>query len=512
MKVVTAAEMRELDRRTIEEYGIPGAQLMETAGIGVAVHLQEIMHDYGLEEGRILVVAGRGNNGGDAFVTAGALHQLQFNVELWMTCSPNELRGDALIHYQRMAEAGTHIEEITSIEDWDNMDLPSEQFDLIVDGLLGTGGKGPIRGVPARAIEFINDRSFEALIVAIDIPSGLDADTGDAVGGAIFADVTVTIGQPKQGLLRQQAVEFVGRVEVIDIGIPEEFVEQVYGEAAVEFISASDAMLMLPPRRLRDSHKGDYGHVLLIGGSVGFSGAITMAACAALRSGVGLVTVMVPLAVHSIVAAALPEAMVFPIPELADLNINMFDAVLVGPGLGRNDESARLVAHLLEIAQIPLMLDADALTVLSGKADQIAAANCPVIMTPHPGECAALLGCSTTEVQADRRSTALELSGRTNSVVVLKGAGTLIAVPEGALGVNLSGNPGMAKGGSGDVLAGLLTGLIPQLPDLYSATCLAVYMHGCAGDFASIENSQMGMTAMDLVEQFPNVFHSLKVR
>ncbi|MFC1467132.1 NAD(P)H-hydrate dehydratase [Verrucomicrobiota bacterium] len=520
MKVVTAAEMRELDRRTIEEYGLPGGQLMETAGLGVAVHLQELIYDYGLEDGRILVVAGRGNNGGDAFVVAGALNQLQYNVELWMTCSPNELQGDALAQYQRMAESGVYIEELTTVEDWDNMDLPSEQFDLMVDGLLGTGVSGPARGVPARAIEFINERIEDALVVAIDIPSGLDADTGDAPGGAVIADVTITLAQPKQGLLRQQAVEYVGRVEVVDIGVPDEYVEQTRGEVAVEFISASDTMLMSPMRRARNSHKGDYGHVLLVGGSLGFSGAITMAARAALRSGAGLVTVYVPQDVHAIVAMAVPEAMVFPMPELPDATdqlmtdwrINDFDAVLVGPGLGRTAESSRLVSHLLKISRVPVVLDADAVAVMAGRAEEVAKAGCPVIITPHPGECSLLLDCSPADVQADRRKAALETASLTNSVTVLKGAGTIVAVPEGALAIAMTGNPGMAKGGSGDVLAGLLVGMIPQIPDVYSATCLAVYLHGCAGDFASMENSQMGMTAMDIVDQLPNVFHSLKAR
>lgn len=520
MKVVTATEMRELDRRTIEEYGLSAEQLMETAGLGVAVHVQEMMQDYGLEAGRILVVAGRGNNGGDAFVAAGALAQFQYPVELWMTCSPNELKGEALIHFQHMVESGVHIEELTTIEDWDNMDVPTEQFDLMVDGLLGTGTRGPARGVPARAIEFMNDRCEDALVVAIDLPSGLDADSGAALGGVVRADVTITLAQPKQGLIRPEAVEYVGRVEVVDIGVPDVYVDQVRGEVAVEFISGSDAVLMMPSRRARTSHKGDYGHVLLIGGSIGFSGAIIMATRAALRSGVGLVTVYVPQPIHAIVALAVPEAMVFPVPPmrdtadqfLSDWRINDFDAILVGPGLGRTADSVLLVSHLLTVASMPVILDADAITVMADSVDVLAQSECPLIITPHPKECSVLLGCSAQEVQADRRKAALETARLTNSVTVLKGAGTIVAVPEGALAVTMTGNPGMAKGGAGDVLAGLLTGLVPQIPDLYSATCLSVYLHGCAGDYAAIKNSQMGMTPMDIVDQLPNVFHSLKAR
>jgi NAD(P)H-hydrate epimerase len=520
MKVVTAAEMRELDRRTVEEYGLPAGELMQTAGLGVAVHLQELLFDYGLEKGRILIVAGRGNNGGDAFVAAQALQQLQYAVELWMTCSPNELNGVVLAHYRRMMESGVYVEELTTLEDWDNMDLPSEQFDVIVDGLLGTGISGPARGIPARAIEFINDRSEDALVLSIDIPSGLDADSGDAQGGAVYADVTVTMAQPKQGLLRQQAIEYVGRLEVLDISVPEELVDRVRGEDSVEFISASDAMLMLPTRRARNSHKGDFGHVLLIGGSMGMSGAIIMSARAALRSGVGRVTVFVPRDIHSIVAVALPEAMVFPMPGLSDFpaqfmvdwRLTDFDAVLVGPGLGRTDDGVKLVSHLLQILHVPLVLDADAIAVMAGRAGAIAQACCPLIMTPHPGECALLLECSAKQIQQDRRAAALQTAQLTNSVTVLKGAGTIVAVPEGAVAITMTGNPGMAKGGTGDVLAGLLVGLIPQIPDPYSATCLAVYMHGCAGDFAATRHSQMGMTAMDLVEEIPHVFHTLKAR
>jgi ADP-dependent NAD(P)H-hydrate dehydratase / NAD(P)H-hydrate epimerase len=320
--------------------------------------------------------------------------------------------------------------------------------------------------------------------------------------------------------LRQDALEYVGRVETVDIGVPDELIDQTRGEDGVEFISASDAMLMLPARRARHSHKGDYGHVLLIGGSLGFSGAITMAASATLRSGVGRVTVYVPQDIHAIVAAAVPEAMVFPMPDvpktadqfMTDWRVNQFDAVLIGPGLGCSPKMGELVSHLLSISLVPVVLDADAVTVMAGRTDEIAKAGCPIIITPHPGECSRLLDCTSSDIQADRRKAALDTARITNSVTVLKGAGTIVAVPEGGLAITMTGNPGMAKGGSGDVLAGLLTGLIPQIPDLYSSTCLAVYLHGCAGDFASIQYSQMGMTAMDMVAQLPHVFHSLKAR
>ncbi len=517
MKIVSAAEMRDLDRRTVEEYGLSGTQLMENAGIGLAVYLQELIRDYEIGSGRILFVAGRGNNGGDAFVAAAVLTQLQYNVELWLACSLSDLKGDALIEYQKMSKLGVYVEELSEIEDWENMDLPSESFEIIVDGLLGTGSNGPARGVIARAIDFINERIDDSIIVSIDIPSGLDSDSGESNDCAVFADYTLSIAQPKQGLLKSCAADYVGRVDILDIGIPDEFIDKVRGELGIEFISKSDAREMMPPHRKRNSHKGCYGHVLLIGGSVGFSGAIIMSAKAALKSGVGLVSVYVPEKIWQIVATAVPEAMVFPIPEITEnfeesWKLKNFDSILIGPGIGRSDETIQLVKKLLEKSTVPVVLDADAITSMQGQLEILTAANCPLILTPHPGECATLLGLSVAEVQEDRRNIALEAACRTNSVTILKGAGTIVAVPEGALAISMSGNPGMSKGGAGDVLAGVLTGLIPQIPDVYVATCLAVYVHGTAGDYAAIDQTQMGMTAMDIIDQIPNVFHSLTVR
>jgi NAD(P)H-hydrate epimerase len=499
MKTVSAAEMRELDRRTIEN-GVTGEELMRRAGQGIAEIAGDILASRGGKS--ILLIAGTGNNGGDVFAAATLLSNSDFELEVWICGSQTKIKGEAQLHLKKMVRAGIIPKEVRSTNDL----IPKTDPDLIIDGLLGTGSKGPPRGFMAPLIEWINTEGQHAFVIAIDIPSGIDADSGIAGGPAVKADLTATIGLPKTELIRPEALPYTGSVEVIDIGIPFEFSDDTDGGDEAAMIDRSDIFL---PRRERDSHKGTYGHVLLIGGSKGFTGAIAMAARAALRSGAGLVSVLTPEDVYPIVAQACgPEVMVHPVPNLGTLTVDFssqwkkITAVLAGPGLGQLPE---LVERLLETCPVPLVLDADALCVAPEK---IAAAKGPVVLTPHPGEFARLFGAPVT----DRWRQAQAAAEKTGKTIILKGAGTIVAKPGHKLAVNLTGNPGMATGGSGDVLAGLLTGLLGQGMETFNAAMTAVYLHGLAGDIAAHDFTQSALTATDIIEALPDAFRFLQSR
>jgi hydroxyethylthiazole kinase-like uncharacterized protein yjeF len=499
MKTVSAAEMRELDRRTIEN-GVTGDELMRRAGQGVAEIAGDILASRGGKS--ILLIAGTGNNGGDIFAAATLLSNSDFELEVWICGSQGKIKGEAQLHLKKMVRAGIIPKEVRSTNDL----IPKAAPDLIIDGLLGTGSKGKPRDFMSPLIEWINSEGQHAFVLAIDVPSGIDADSGIAGGPAVKADLTATIGLPKTGLIRPEALPYTGSVEVIDIGIPFEFSDDTDGCEEAAMIDRFDIFL---PRRERDSHKGTYGHVLLIGGSKGFTGAIAMAARAALRSGAGLVSVLTPEDVYPIVAQACgPEAMVHPVPNLGTLTVDFssqwkkITAVLIGPGLGPLPE---LIERLLKTCPVPLVLDADALCVAPEK---IAAAKCPVVLTPHPGEFSRLFGTPVT----DRWAQAQEAAEKTGKTIILKGAGTIVAEPGHKLAVNLTGNPGMATGGSGDVLAGLLTGLLGQGMETFNAAMTAAYLHGLAGDIAAHDFTQSALTATDIIEALPDAFRFLQSR
>lgn len=495
MKIVTASQMRELDRRTIES-GIPGEELMLTAGEGLADAIRRLTSQNQLVDSPILFIAGLGNNGGDAFVAARALFEDECPVECWLTCPENRLKGDALTHFRVMKKSGVPVQIMEHAEDWLHAAACGTDAEVIVDGLLGTGVSGEPRGVIADAIRFVDAQAERALIVAIDVPSAM----------ALRADLTVTMGLPKMDCVQPENLDSVGHLEVVDIGIPPEFIDELKFESELELIHPSD-LTTLFPRRARDAHKGSYGHALCIGGSKGFSGAITMAARAALRSGAGLVSALVPESIHSLVASGVPEAMVH-----STLPDGTWSAILAGPGMGRTATTREQVLHLLESSTVPVILDADAITVLADQFEAVAEAKCPVIITPHPGEFAALFGLKVDEVQEDRIGMAGMAASRLNATVVLKGAGTLVASPDQRMAINMTGNPGMATGGSGDVLSGMITGLTAQGLAPFEAACAAVWLHGQAGDLAAAEKSQASVIASDLIEKLPEAFRSVSCR
>ncbi|MBM4144109.1 MAG: NAD(P)H-hydrate dehydratase [Lentisphaerae bacterium] len=521
MKVVTTAQMRELDRRTIEEFDVSGEVLMDRAGAGVAETVRFLARAAGMDRPSALLIAGRGNNGGDAFVAARHLAAAGLEVETWLAGEAAEVRGDALRHLSRMKSAGVTLRELPTADEWDRALDSLRDVDIVVDGVLGTGISGPARGPAAGAIQYINALAEESLVVSIDIPSGLNSDTGEAPGGAVTADVTATMGLPKTGLLAPAALDRVGNVEVVDIGLPWELTDAV--ECELELITSQD-LRGIVPRRARSAHKGLFGHVLVVAGAPGFAGAAALACRAASRSGAGLVSALTPAGIAAVVAGLAPEAMVHAGAATAEGNLaagaleawgrdlSAFSAVLVGPGLTAHPDTLGLLKFLLARCACPLVVDADALNVCDGQPQILADAAGPVVATPHPGEMGRLLGCPAAGVQGDRIGAARRAAAVTGAYIVLKGAGTVVTGAQGRPHVNLCGNPGMATGGTGDVLAGLLAGLLAQGIAPFDAARLAVYLHARAGDDAAWRGSQAGLIASDIVAELPHALRDILAR
>lgn len=520
MKCVTSEEMRTLDRRTIEEFGTSGEDLMDRAGLCVAERVREWVQARAWHHPYIQLLAGRGNNGGDAFTAARHLADMGFRVDVLLAGAIDTVAGDARTHLQRLLNQGISVREWPTREAWQNGQRTRPPAPILVDGLLGTGTQGPVHGPIAGAIEYIQSASH-AWVVAIDVPSGLDPDTGATSGPAVRADVTVTMGLPKRGLIAPPAIEYVGTLEVADIGFPAAYVDELKGDPDCELLQAMDVRRLLP-KRTRLSHKGSYGHVLLIGGSLDYSGAIILAARAALRAGAGLVTVLVPHCIADRVAIACPEVMVRPAREtdggsLSADNwnewrrlVDEYAAILLGPGMTQQKDSLMLTRQLVREASVPLVLDADALQVLDRQAHWLEKASVPTVITPHPGEFARLLGKSVQEIQANRLQLAHEAARATSTTVILKGAQSVISSPDQPSFVNPTGNPGMATGGSGDVLAGMVVSLLGQGLPAFDAARVATWVHGRAGDRVVRYGSAQSLIAGDLIDAMPGAFRDLE--
>lgn len=515
MKIVTAEQMRDLDRRAMAEGGMPGSVLMENAGRAV---FEVVSERYGDVRNRpFLIACGTGNNGGDGFVAARYLHLAGAKVQVWLCGAAERLKGDAAAHCQVMRHMGLVPRE-------DPPDVPADT--VCIDALLGTGAKDAPRGRIAEAIRWLNDRS--APTVAVDIPSGVDSDTGAAPGEAIHADMTIAFAYPKIGLFLPPATNLVGELIVRDIGFAW---DTLAFETPFRWLQSDKLSALLPPRP-REAHKGQAGHVLILGGSRGMSGAPTLAARAALRTGVGLVTVAAPESAQGLIAGKLDEAMTIPLPEkngaLAESGWDVIlakasasNAVCIGPGATQEPETQSLLLRLLHELKTPVVLDADGLNALAACPDAqaiLTGRSADTVLTPHPGECARLLGTDTENVQSDRIRAVRETAVRFRSVVVLKGANTLICdgrkdeLPERLpIAVNTTGNPGMATGGMGDTLTGILGALLAQKPqrDTFDAACLSVYLHGLAGDLAAQEG-ETGLIAGDVSAALPRAINLLQ--
>lgn len=509
MTIVTAAQMQLLDRRTISEAKVPGQTLMERAGAGVVAAMERA---FGSLAGKsVAILCGKGNNGGDGFVVARLVKQKRGRPLVLLMTQATHLVGDAKsMHRRFLKSVGASALSICPTPE--QLENRLRRSDLIVDALLGTGLSAPVAGPYRDAIRAINASGRP--VTAVDLPSGLNADTGAVMGEAVRATLTVTFGLPKLGLYLGEGINLAGAVETADIGIPDSYVEAL--EGTVSLLTRDLAQRVLPPRSPA-SHKGTYGHAGIVAGSVGKTGAAALAAKAALRTGTGLVTVATPASVNDILEVKLLEAMTVPMPEtkartlaLAGLEELLSfaatrNAVAIGPGLTTDPDTAELVRLFLLRVETPCVVDADALNALSGQCTTLAQAKAPLILTPHPGEMARLVGDATpTSVNADRLGVAGTFARRHGVVLVLKGARTVVAHPDGRLAICPTGNPGMATAGSGDVLTGIITGLLAQRCSVWEAACVGTYLHGLAGDLAAASLGLHGMTAGDLLDRIPH--------
>lgn len=512
MKLALAHQMRNLDSAAINEFGIPGIVLMENAGRKTC---DMLIDRYGSPEGKkVVVFAGPGNNGGDAFVVARHLHQSGADVIVNLLVEPEGITGDAKTNLNIVQKLPIPLQILIASEEIQPLDL-SKAF-LIVDGLFGTGLKRDITGRFAKVIDDINTCS--APTVSLDIPSGLDSDSGQPLGTCVHADVTYTYGLPKPGQFSYPGKMYCGTVKVVDIGIPPEVVENA--QLQLELLDSNNSSCSLPDR-VADGHKGSHGHLLIIGGSVGKTGAAILAAKGGLRSGAGLVSMCVSQSNNGIYESALHEAMTIPVtgsensaPGLDDYPtieeaMSGKSAVVLGPGIGLAEESSELVKKLYNDASLPLVVDADGLNALSTDPQLIQCDDKKIrILTPHPGEMARLTGLSASEIQKNRIEITRDFSKRNNVYVVLKGAATVIGAPDGRIAVNSSGNPGMGTGGMGDVLAGIIGGFLAQKLSPWNASCLGVYVHGLAADHIA-QTMKQGYLATEVADTVPVVLSKL---
>jgi hydroxyethylthiazole kinase-like uncharacterized protein yjeF len=528
MKALTAAEMREVDRLTTERFGIPSLQLMESAGRKAADAVGRVVA--GRELIRALVLCGKGNNGGDGFVAARYLRESKVPTRVLLFGKPEDVRGDAAVNLTKWIGGGSDVEIVANDDDWERRWPEVCASNVIVDALLGTGLRGAASGAIARAISDINNRSghatapWPAFILAVDTPSGLPSDGESPEGPVLFVHRTVTFTAPKIGQLISTRAETCGVLEVVNIGSPLKLIEEI-GKTALRWASP-DEFRSLPLVRAADSHKGKFGHVLLVAGSLGKAGAAILAGQACMRAGAGLTTIACPDAVLPVIASAHPEYMTEPlvsaeggaiaasnIPSGRFARILMSKSVLaIGPGIGTHAETRHAVQHLVREATMPIILDADGLNCFDGQADLLRERKSEfLVVTPHPGEMARLLGTRTSVVQSDRLKLASDAARAWNAHVVLKGFHTILAAPNGRTWVNTSGGPSLAKGGSGDALTGVLSALTAQFgtEDWLRVLALGVYLHGTAADILARRGEPSGVLAHDVAYMIPEAREGL---
>ena len=519
MKIVSAAEMREIDRATSERFGVPSLTLMENAGTAVA---KFILSEYPKAE-RVGIICGKGNNGGDGFIVARKLLAAGRAVRMMLLAAPEELRGDAAAMFQQLSLAPLVVREPGSLDSTEAREIVAA--DLLVDAVLGTGFRPPVSDLYAAAIRKMN--ASAAPIVAVDIPSGADADAMQPCGAGIparasspeatvtRADAIITFTAPRPAHVFARLTD--GPTVIAPIGSP---TEAIQSKLNLNLSTPADFSELLKPRT-RDANKGSYGHVLVVGGSVGKAGAAAMAGFAALRAGAGLSTVATASSVLPTVAGFHPELMTVALKETAagtiasrnlqsgfmDELVDRKNVLAIGPGISREGGTAEFVRKMVQRYKTPIVLDADGLNAFEAKASKLTGNSGSIVVTPHPGEMSRLTGKSVADIQANRLKVARAFASEHELIVVLKGHRTLIAAPDGAVWVNPTGNPGMATGGTGDVLTGMIAGLIAQHPDrVFEATVLAVYLHGLSGDLAAAALGETSLVATDVIHFLPKAF------
>jgi ADP-dependent NAD(P)H-hydrate dehydratase / NAD(P)H-hydrate epimerase len=516
MYLVTADEMREMDNRTITEFGLPGRLLMENAGRGATDFFLEFFDRW--SRLRVAVIAGKGNNGGDGFVMARYLADKGIKVTVFLLALTKDVKGDAKANLALLEKLNVPVVEIPDKASFSDEKDHLHQHNIYLDAILGTGLRSEIKGFFKDIISFINQT--KAPVFCVDIPSGINSDTGQPCGISIQGRATATFAFPKIGHVTHPGADYTGKLKVVDIGIPAMIAEAVAPKQ--QLVTQEIAKKGLIPRKA-DAHKGTTGHVMVIAGSTGKTGAAAMTATAALRTGAGLVTLGVPETLNPILESQLLEAMTLPLPDggQGQLEMSAFQPIVdslsgkkclaIGPGLGTAPGTKELIWQLIAQSTMPVVIDADGLNCMAKDIDKIKGLKVPVIITPHPGEMARLIDVSPRDIQEDRIACARKFAMTYGVYVVLKGAGTILTDPEGKTLVNMTGNSGMASGGMGDVLTGMIAALIAQGASASDAAICAVYLHGAAADSLFEEFGPCGYLAGDLLDVIPEQMKALSL-
>ncbi len=496
--------MKEIDRTAIEDYKIPGLKLMETAGTHVYDEIIKVLDE---DAGLICVICGSGNNGGDGYVIARKLANRFIPVKVYSTVPLEKLSGDAGINYEKLLELGIRPVVLSSSNKLDDFKNDMENSDIIVDAIFGTGITREVNDYMKAVFDIINGSGKK--VISVDIPSGIGADDGVVYGAAVRASKTISFQLPKIGCILFPGAEYTGDLLIKDIKIPKDVIEKNNSQMYV--IDENRVKKIIKPKK-RDSHKGDNGKLLLIAGSKGMAGASVLAGKAALKSGIGLLKMAVPQSINDIVQISVPEAVCLPLGDTDTYKLNktyikeILDAakectaVAVGPGIGRSQDFSKALEIMIKELKGPLIIDADAINAIGSRADRFfSEIGGDRIITPHPGEMSRLTGLSIQDINQNRVNIAREYSEKWGIIVVLKGARTVVASPDGDVYINITGNPGMATGGSGDVLTGILSSLAAQNIEAKAAAIASVFVHGKAGDFVAAQTGEHGLTTSDLI-------------
>lgn len=506
MKLVTAKEMKALDVQAQNDYAMPGILLMDNAAQAVAEAVHEALK--ALEGERVVIFCGGGNNGGDGLGAARWLQSYGVSVRAFIVgAALDAVQGDAAVELAMFTKAGGRVEELSTEDDWVLAELAASKADVLVDALLGTGFHGELEGDVLRACELLN--KSEKYILAVDIPTGVNADNGAVCEQAVRADHTVTMALVKTGLLLYPGREYCGDIELADISMPVKLVEDYQSD---KYRLTDEIVRELLPLRKANAHKGDAGRVVICAGSPGYTGAAALASDAAVKAGAGLVSLYTPLSSRDVLAIKLTEVMVHGLLErmpgilgggaASDVasSAEAADVLAIGPGLGTSESTQEAVRTILQKITTPVVIDADALTALAGHTEILAAMQAQKVLTPHPGEMARLTGLEIAEIEADRINVAKKYAEEWQAIVVLKGAPTVIGCPNGTVYVNSTGNSSLATGGSGDVLTGIIAGLAAQEISLQEAAICGVYLHGLAAELTGID---IGLAAGELAALLP---------
>lgn len=506
MKLVTAKEMKALDVQAQTDYAMPGILLMDNAAQAVAEAVHEALT--ALEGERVVIFCGGGNNGGDGLGAARWLQSYGVSVRAFVVgAALDAVQGDAALELAMFTKAGGRVEALSTEDDWVLAELAASKADVLVDALLGTGFHGELEGDVLRACELLN--KSEKYILAVDVPTGVNADNGAVSENAVRADHTVTMALVKTGLLLYPGREYCGDIELADISMPVKLVEEYQSD---KYRLTDEIVRELLPLRKANAHKGDAGRVVICAGSPGYTGAAALASDAAVKAGAGLVSLYTPLSSRDVLAIKLTEVMVHGLLErmpgilgggaASDVasSAEAADVLAIGPGLGTSESTQEAVRTILQKITTPVVIDADALTALAGHTEILAAMQAQKVLTPHPGEMARLTGLEIAEIEADRINVAKKYAEEWQAIVVLKGAPTVIGCPNGTVYVNSTGNSSLATGGSGDVLTGIIAGLAAQEISLQEAAICGVYLHGLAAELTGID---IGLAAGELAALLP---------